>query len=65
VIHTRAYRNGKERKTLIYVELPDCDWEPLSRFGKRASKILSRGGVKNQLATRSLLALWKGKEEAG
>jgi hypothetical protein len=64
VIHTRAYRNGKERKTLIYVELPDRNWEPLSRFGRRAHKILSRGGIKNQSATRSLLAIWKGKEEA-
>ena len=64
VIHTRPYRNGKQRKTLIYVELPDRDWEPLSRFGKSARKYLSRGGVKNQSATRNLLALWQGKEVA-
>jgi hypothetical protein len=64
VIHTRAYRSGKERKTLIYVELPDRNREPLSRLGKNAKKILSRGGIKNQSATRSLLALWEGKEEA-
>jgi hypothetical protein len=61
VIHTRAYRNGKQRKTLIYVEVPDQDWVPLSRFGRSAKEILSRGGIKNQSTTRRLLALWESK----
>jgi hypothetical protein len=64
VIHTRTYRNGKKRNTLIYVELPDRDWEPLSGFGKNAKKMLSRGGPKNQSVTRNLLALWENKGQA-
>lgn len=63
VIHTRAYRDGKTRNTLVYVELPDRDWEPFSRFGKENQKILGRGGVKNQSATRRLLAFWEDTEE--
>jgi hypothetical protein len=61
VIHTRSYRDGKERKTLIYAELPDRYWEPLSRFGAGMKKILSCGGVKNYQTTNSLLAFWRSK----
>jgi hypothetical protein len=59
VIHTRAYRDGNERKTLVYVELPDRDWEPLSRFGKELKRSLGRGGVKNQSIAKRLLAFWE------
>jgi hypothetical protein len=64
VVHTRAYRNGKKRKTLVYVEFPDRDWEPLSRFGREAKRSLARGGVKSQSAARRLLAFWQDKESA-
>ncbi len=59
VIHTRSYRDGKERKTLIYVELPDSDWEPLSRFGTSLKKSLSRGGVRNY---QPQIACWRSGE---
>jgi hypothetical protein len=59
VIHTHDYRDGKRRKTLIYLELPDRDWEPLSRFSKELKTILGRGGTKTQAATRKLLSFWE------
>ena len=60
VIHTRAYRNGKTRKTLIYTELPNRDWKPFSQFSSGAKKILARGGVKSSPAARLLLGSWEG-----
>jgi hypothetical protein len=59
VIHIQPYRDGASRRKLIYVELPDRDWEPFSRFGMNVRKMLARGGVKNQSSTRTLLELWK------
>jgi hypothetical protein len=59
IIHTSSYREGKIRKTLLFVELPKYEWEPLSRFGKEEKKILSRGGIKSQSTTKKLLAFWR------
>ena len=61
VIHTRDYRDGMKRKTLIYLEFPDRDWEPLSRFSRELKTILGRGGIKNQAAARKLLSFWERK----
>jgi hypothetical protein len=58
VIHMRQYRDGKMRKTLVYVELPSYDWEPFSRFSKGSKAILSRSGIKSQSAAKTISAFW-------
>jgi len=60
VIHTKTYRDGKTRKTLIYTELPDHDWKPFNQFNSNTKKILGRGGVKSSPAANLLLASWEG-----
>jgi len=65
VIHTRPYREGNVRKTLVYFEHPNYEWEPLSGLDKETKKVLSRGGNKNQPAIRKILRFWQKRGDAG